>query len=57
MEQRLEIGKRDLINFRLKLQDKVLEYLYKTVLKSHVHPVQYVNRVCTSMQYLQPSVV
>ena len=27
------------------------------VLKSHVHPVQYVNGVCTSMQYLRPYLV
>ena len=27
------------------------------VLKSHMHPVQYVNRVCTSMWYLQSCVV
>ena len=30
MDQRLGIGRRDLIDFRLKLQDKVLEYLYET---------------------------
>ena len=27
------------------------------VLNSHVHLVQYIDGVCTSMQYLQPSVV
>ena len=27
------------------------------LLKSHVHLAQYINRVRTSMQYLQPSIV